>query len=348
MDISIVIPAYNVESYILHTLRSLAGQTDRRFETIIVDDGSTDRTADVVQAFLDAGSLPRARLIRTANGGVSRARNRGLREASGTYVLFLDGDDYTGPDLVRQLCGAAERHTPQAIACRFLEVDERHETLYDFYQDKPPLPDLVTGAETMKRIFTDRCIRVPLGGAAFDRRLLLERGVSFMPNCANGEDQEFIYKALACCDRVTFVDEPLYYYVQRGSSITYSYNIRKFDFAAAFGRAASFIERMNASGSAQLETAVHALRNRHCVENYFYNLETCLNSAARPSLRRLLRDIDRQYPGLNREMRAKIKRHYTEAMSMTHTIRGFLIMPELYQAIKGVKLALAQLRSRAV
>jgi len=349
MKLSIVIPAYNVERYITRTLASLARQTDQRFETLIVDDGSTDGTADAVKTFLAYGRLPGARLIRTRNGGVSRARNRGLQEAQGEYVVFLDGDDEMEPELVESVRAALRRcGEPQAVAWRFLEVDEDGNTLLDYYADKPPQPDTMSGAEALTRILFGRSMRIPMGGIAFRKRLLTDRDIAFTPDCVNGEDQEVIFKSLACCERVAFVDRPLFRYVQRGGSITYAYNVRKFDFVGAFARTAEFIDGVNAGGDKQLAAVSHALRNRHTVENYFYNLETCLSSGARPSLRRLLRDIDRAYPRLNREMKARIRRYYKEQGQMTHTIRGFLILPELYQAIKGLKLAAAQRRARAV
>ncbi|OBG70326.1 hypothetical protein A9X05_03810 [Mycobacterium sp. E3298] len=349
MKLSIIIPAYNVERYITRTLDSLARQTDPRFETLIVDDGSTDGTAAAVQAFLAEGSLPGARLIRTRNGGVSRARNRGLQEAQGEYVVFLDGDDEVEPELVEFVRAALRSGgEPQAVAWRFLEVDEEGHTLLDFYADKPPQPETMSGSEAMTRILFRRSLRIPMGGIAFQRQLLADRGIAFAPDCVNGEDQEFIFKGLACCGRVAFIDRPLFRYVQRGSSISYAYNVRKFDYVGAFARAAAFIDGLNAGRDEQLAAISHTLNNRHTVENYFYNLETCLNSGARPSLRRLLRDIDRAYPRLNREMKMRIRRYYKEQGQMTHTIRGFLILPELYQAIKGLKLAAAQRRARAV
>lgn len=88
-DISIIIPLYNKEKYISATIKSVLAQTYKDFELLVVDDGSTDGSADIVKSFNDE----RIRYIRKENGGVSSARNRGVVEAIGDWILFLDADD---------------------------------------------------------------------------------------------------------------------------------------------------------------------------------------------------------------------------------------------------------------
>lgn len=98
--ISVVIPLYNKAQSIRKTLDSVLAQTYKDFEIVVVDDGSTDESADVAEAFLQASRhSPLAfRLIRKPNGGVSSARNAGILAAKGEYVAFLDGDDLWGPE----------------------------------------------------------------------------------------------------------------------------------------------------------------------------------------------------------------------------------------------------------
>jgi glycosyltransferase involved in cell wall biosynthesis len=111
MDISIVIPLYNRADYIERALQSVQHQTYSRYEIIVVDDGSTDNGASLVEAWND----PRLRLIRQANAGVSVARNRGVEEARYAWIAFLDADDKWEPELLETLSRAVAQH-PSVIA----------------------------------------------------------------------------------------------------------------------------------------------------------------------------------------------------------------------------------------
>src|SRR5688572_3231285 len=91
--VSVIIPSYNCEAYIAETLGSVVGQTFGDLEIIVVDDGSTDRTREIVASF-----EPRVRLLTQKNNGVCAARNYGIREAQGQYVCLMDHDDYWLPD----------------------------------------------------------------------------------------------------------------------------------------------------------------------------------------------------------------------------------------------------------
>lgn len=97
--ISVVIPLYNKECSISATLQSVLNQTYADFEIVVVDDGSTDNSADIVSAYNDK----RIRLIRKTNGGVSSARNEGILAAKGEYIAFLDGDDIWDSRYLEQL-----------------------------------------------------------------------------------------------------------------------------------------------------------------------------------------------------------------------------------------------------
>ncbi len=121
--ITVVIPLYNKEKMVAETLRSVLAQTYRDYEVVVVDDGSTDGSADVVRQFDD----PRIRLVSQKNAGVSAARNRGIEEAKGEHIAFLDADDKWDEGHLENLHDLIVRY-PQcrarATAYRFVQGGE--------------------------------------------------------------------------------------------------------------------------------------------------------------------------------------------------------------------------------
>ena len=105
--ISVVVPIYNVEPYLSDCLESLARQTFRDLEVVMVDDGSTDRSPELARAFADRDA--RFRLLTQPNGGLGKARNTGTDAASGEYLAFVDSDDYVADDAYERLASALDR-----------------------------------------------------------------------------------------------------------------------------------------------------------------------------------------------------------------------------------------------
>ena len=107
---SIIIPVYNVEKYLSYCLDSVRAQTYADLEVICVDDGSTDRSSRIVE--LHAAADPRIRMVSKSNGGVSSAKNAGIREATGDYVLCVDADDALVPEACERLVRAFQEAMP--------------------------------------------------------------------------------------------------------------------------------------------------------------------------------------------------------------------------------------------
>jgi glycosyltransferase involved in cell wall biosynthesis len=105
VPLSVVVPAFNAERTIAATIRSVLGQTRADFELIVVDDGSSDRTPEIAGRFAED---PRVRLVRQQNAGPAAARNRGIDEAGGEYVSFLDHDDLWMPEYLERMAAALD------------------------------------------------------------------------------------------------------------------------------------------------------------------------------------------------------------------------------------------------
>ncbi|WHY19705.1 glycosyltransferase family A protein [Paenibacillus sp. G2S3] len=339
MNLSIVVPVYNIEQYITPMFNSLLDQNEQQFEVIIVDDGSTDNTYNVIESILSLNPKLFCKVIRTENQGVSAARNTGLAEATGKYVLFLDGDDYISTDLVRTIHNNTQASDPEIICWGYNHVSEDGVTILSYASAYSG----ITGSEALTHILVNKSLRIWTGSIAYKRELLLLHGLKYTERCVNGEDQEFIYKALSRAARVITLPDILSFYLQRNTSISNSYNVKKFDVVDVFKRVDAYFE---AHPFEQLDTISPYIRNRELIENYFFNLKTCLNETEGVSIQELLRDIDHTYPELNQEMYELIRRYRGNDRRLALYIRAFLISPLLYHRFISVERGLSRFKRK--
>ena len=118
LKVSVIIPVYNAEKYLARCLKAVLEQTYKDLEIILINDGSEDGSGDIIRSFDDE----RIVVIEKENGGVSAARNDGLRRVSGTHVVFVDADDYPEPDYVEKMADAMKRRLRRdfyALRCGF-------------------------------------------------------------------------------------------------------------------------------------------------------------------------------------------------------------------------------------
>ncbi|MEK4344841.1 glycosyltransferase family 2 protein [Paenibacillus sp. FSL P4-0184] len=339
MNLSIVVPVYNIEHYITPMFDSLLTQSEPHFEVIIVDDGSTDNTYNVIANILALHPDLSCKVIRTENQGVSAARNRGLTEATGKYVLFLDGDDYISTDLVRTIHNYTQPSDPEIICWGYSHVTEDGVTTLSYTSAYSN----ITGSEALTHIFVNKSLRIWTGSIAYNRELLLLHGLQYTERCVNGEDQEFIYKALSRAATVITLPDILSFYLQRNTSISNSYNVKKFDVVGVFKRVDAYFE---AHPFEKLDMISPYIRNRELIENYFFNLKTCLNGTEGVSIHKLLRDIDHTYPELNQEMYELIRRYRGNDRRLALYIRAFLISPLLYHRFISVERSLSRFKRK--
>ena len=111
--ISVIVPIYKVEQYLDKCVRSIISQTYTNLDIILVDDGSPDRCGEMCDSFAEADS--RIRVIHKKNGGLSSARNAGMKIAKGTYWAFVDSDDWIHRDYLKAMLDAAEKYEPSII-----------------------------------------------------------------------------------------------------------------------------------------------------------------------------------------------------------------------------------------
>lgn len=213
---SIIIPLYNVEQYIGKCVESIADQLFNDYEAIFVDDGCTDNSAIIVEELATKRGIP-FKLIHQSNQGLSVARNAGLKEASGEYVLFLDSDDWIEPDTLSTLAGNI--NGDEDLICfggrRYFEDSDCFEEA-DLLDKK----EYKTGWEYYSenaldhRNFSFVCVVL----RAYRRQYLLDHNLLFEPRIKH-EDNLFTPLACFYAQKVKVIPTVLYNYRIRSNSI---------------------------------------------------------------------------------------------------------------------------------
>jgi len=164
-DLSFIVPVYNSKEYIAECLESLVNQkTEYIYEMILVNDGSTDGTAKMLESY---SKNEKIKIIHQQNGGISRARNKGLEVAKGKYIAFVDNDDYVSKDYVQMLLDTAVQHDADMVKCGYVMFNQngviRRFTLPKRIY-KSPLGDkvcdfngLIWGGIIKRKIFKEIC-----------------------------------------------------------------------------------------------------------------------------------------------------------------------------------------------
>ena len=198
MKLSVVIPLYQKAAYISRCLDSVAAQTLRAFEVIVVDDGSTDGGGDVV----DGRGTMSLRLVRQENCGAGAARNRGIAEASGDWVAFLDADDEWQPSFLERTVAAAAHDDVDAVFANVTDARTGRPLLQTI--GGGPLPDYFSF------LLSNRGLGMTSMGTLARRSALLAAG-GFREDVSVGEDQD-AFARLAWNGGVSYVPEPLAVY----------------------------------------------------------------------------------------------------------------------------------------
>ena len=236
--VSVIVPVYNVEAYIDRCISSIAGQTYRNLEIILVDDGSSDRSPALCDAW--AGKDSRITAIHQRNGGVSSARNTGLNAASGSFLLQVDSDDYIAPETIEMLVRAANETAADMVICDFLKGNEGD---YQFSGAYPERITRISREEALARIFTDdhNALRYAAPWSKLCKRQLYD-GICY-PDGKIFEDIHTTHNLLYRCNQIAVLDVPLFYYFQRANSIMNTkFNLKKLDYLQALVERVAFFE----------------------------------------------------------------------------------------------------------
>jgi len=227
--VSVIVCAYNAEATIAECLDSLFAQTADDFETIVVDDGSTDGTVAVVER-MSEGAPVRVRVVGMEHAGLAAARNRGMDESQAVYLTFVDADDTIEPTALERLVERAESIGADIVVCDMVYTDfETGSVMHVYHQGDGSLyrGSLIDSPGLLRKLGASAC------GKLMRRSLFEESAVRF-PDGRTFEDLWTIYRICGEADRIAKVDEPLYNYRQsRQGSIMSTYDDRYFDIIEA-------------------------------------------------------------------------------------------------------------------
>ena len=225
--VSVIIPVYNTENYLIQCVESVMGQTLKDIEIICVDDGSTDSSPEILRSLKERDR--RIRIFTKENGGQSSARNLGLKEARGEYILFLDSDDHILPDALRILYGYAKYDDIDELFYG-ASVDFESEELkasgntYASYSRNWFYPDVQNGRDLFVELWNRADLKVSPCLQLFRRSFLQENGIKFYEGIIR-EDELFTLQTLALAERTRVLDIELYVrLVREGSTMTQTRN----------------------------------------------------------------------------------------------------------------------------
>lgn len=216
MKISVIVPVYNVQEYIVECLESIMIQELKDIEIIIVNDGSTDKSISNIQNIIDNNS--NIHLINKVNGGLSSARNTGLSHAKGEYVLFVDSDDYLEKDFLYKLYNEAKEYDLDIACGGYTKFYENNATYPQIRNEILCKKSIISGQKFLLNQLDCNDYRMEVWDDLYKREFLLENNLFFVEGLLH-EDEEFTPRALLAAKRVKIVETYGYMYRQRENSI---------------------------------------------------------------------------------------------------------------------------------
>lgn len=216
--VSVIIPVYNAEASLERCVNSILVQSLNRIEVILVNDGSTDKSSNICDSY--AHKDKRVRVIHTSNKGVSAARNKGLSQAKGEYVIFVDSDDYIEKQMLERLVTIAERECIDVVISGYNYIQFNG----DIRVRRINLPaEIIIRKEEMRKLIFRKANQSFLWfvwNKLYKRSMLLNNNIKFNEELFIGEDSPFNMRAFLCAERVYYLDDTLYNYVQTYGSLT--------------------------------------------------------------------------------------------------------------------------------
>lgn len=253
--ISLIIPVYNVEKYIDNTLNSVLAQTFKDYEVIMINNGSTDKSLEILKKY--AQKHKNFKLINQHNRGLSNARNAGVKAAKGEYIAFLDSDDFLAPAFLEVLYNSAITNCADISCCNYyLYYDKNCRKVYMPFTAKT---GVYSNEVALKKLILDTTFHFFLWNKLFKRSLFIDNNISFYDMYF--EDVAVCPQLFYYANQISFVNKPLYYYRRhKGSVISLIDAPKTNDFIKSLGIIRNFLEEKKIYEKYKFVFKVYAFR----------------------------------------------------------------------------------------
>ncbi len=224
--ISVIVPVYNVESYIGKCLDSIINQTYKNLEIILVDDGSTDNSPEICDKY--AAGDERIIVIHKENDGVSSARNEGIRIATGDFIGFVDGDDFIESDMYETLVSMITSDDIDIATSGYCMEYPDGKVVFMKNEDEVPACPMDT-KDFLRYVFIRDKYRNVAGYIVtklFRASVIKENDILFDENMVMTEDILFFSQILMLSKKIVYTEKHLYHYFQRETSAYHNFKLR--------------------------------------------------------------------------------------------------------------------------
>lgn len=222
IDVSVIIPVYNTEKYLVACIESILHQTNVSLEIILVNDGSTDSSGSICDAYAKEHNNITA--IHIQNSGQAIAKNEGLKLAQGNYIALTDSDDKMEPLMLYKMVSAGYEHDADIICCNYKQIDEHGKTSHLECTNKTYI---LNHEEALIHFYSRDMIYSQCWTKLYKRQLLIDYHIENEP-IRYDEDIIFNIRAFKVAQNTIIIDEPLYEYTYRENSVAHGYwNFKK-------------------------------------------------------------------------------------------------------------------------
>lgn len=223
LDLSIIIPVYNVEKYIAKCIESIIDIKGIDYEIILVNDGSKDTSGEICKKYTKIHDY--VRYYEKKNGGLSDARNFGIQKSKGEYIAFLDSDDYVKKNSYAQIVKSAQQYDVEIINADAYIVYEKEKKVKRKTQPKS-INKIVTGEEFLSKSIKEKTMSMCAPFSIVKRDFIIENHLFFKKGILH-EDQLWTFQIYLRAKRVMYINLLFYYHYQRADSIMNSKNNKK-------------------------------------------------------------------------------------------------------------------------